>query len=62
LQLPAFFYDFSHTYLSIIKKVAMDAYKLISETYSSLDDDLEMIPPNQAALLLLDWTDPRNIM
>jgi hypothetical protein len=33
---------------------------MLSEIHSDLDEDLEMIPPSQVAILLADWTDPRN--
>ncbi|KAF8494799.1 nuclear condensing complex subunit [Gautieria morchelliformis] len=43
-----------------MQKIALSAYEMLSETYSNLDEDLEMIPPSQISLLLADWTDPRN--
>ncbi|KAF8524376.1 nuclear condensing complex subunit [Hysterangium stoloniferum] len=43
-----------------LQKIALETYSTLSGIYSDLDDELKMIPPSQIALLLADWTDPRN--
>jgi len=52
----------SSRHVSYLPQVALTAYAILSEIHSDLEDGLEMIPPSQIALLLADWTDPRNIM
>lgn len=48
--------------LTSMHQVALTAYDLVTQVYSELSEDEEMISPYQFGLLLVDWTDPQKLV